>query len=292
MRRLTLAAVLAGTAACSTACSTPSAIAPGLAGSVGLPHSGFLTGGRELPKDGHGYRWKSDDDRHWGLPRLVAMLEEASAAVADARPGSQPVFVGDLSAKGGGALMPKHRSHRTGRDVDVLFFATTLEGVPVPNPGFVKFGADGLGVTGSGRFIRFDVARQWLFVRSLVESKHAHVQWIFISRVLEALLVEHAIALGEPPSLIARAQTVMQQPGDSLPHDDHIHVRVACEPDELARGCSGGPSWAWLPRGPKKVEAPIASLVQALLGPSVSGEGEAIATTATDPAPPDAVPEP
>ncbi len=274
----------------ATGCSTPSAIAPNLTGSVGLPHSGFLTGGRELPKEGHGYRWKSDADRHWGLPRLISMLEEAAGAVADARPGSQPVFVGDISAKGGGALLPKHRSHRTGRDVDVLFFATTLEGVPVPNPAFVKFGADGLGVTAAGRFVRFDVPRNWLFIRALVESKHGHVQWIFISRVLEALLVEHAIALGEPPSLIARAQTVMQQPGDSLPHDDHIHLRLACEPEELARGCSGGPRWAWLPAGPKKVEAPISALVQALLGPSVDGAADALVATdgSGEPTPPDA----
>jgi len=254
-------------------CSTPSALAPGLSGSIGLPHAGFLSGGKELPAEGKGYKWKSSADHHWGLPRLVGLIEEAASKVEEARPGSKPLHVGELSAKAGGALMPKHRSHRSGRDVDLLFYVTTLEGVAAPNDGFVKIGADGLGVSSAGRFVRFDVDRQWILVRSLVASKQAHVQWIFISRVLEALLVERAIALGEPADLVQKAQTVMQQPGDSLPHDDHIHLRIACEADEFAHGCEGGgPSWAWLPRPARKIEAPASELLEALLGPSVSGD--------------------
>lgn len=268
MKRALLAVALTALAGCST----PSALAPGLHGSVGLPHSGFLSGGKELPPEGVGYKWKSTADHHWGLPRLVGMIQEAAASVDAARPGTRPIHVGDLSAQGGGALMPKHRSHRSGRDVDLLFYLTTLEGVPVPNDGFVKIGADGLGVSGAGRFVRFDVDREWLLVRSLVASKQGHVQWVFISRALEAMLVEHALALGEPPDLVQKAQTVMQQPGDSLPHDDHIHLRIACEADEFAHGCDGGgPAWAWLPRPAKKVEAPLKELLDALLGPSVAG---------------------
>jgi penicillin-insensitive murein endopeptidase len=268
-RALALFAIVAA----SAACSTPSALAPGLLGSVGVPHSGFLTGGKELPAEGKGFKWKSAADHHWGLPRLVGLIEEAAGNVDVARPGTKPMHVGDLSARFGGALMPKHRSHRTGRDVDLLFYVTTLEGVPVPNAGFIKIGPDGLGVSEAGRFVRFDVDREWLLVRSMVDSKQAHVQWVFVSRVLEALMVEHAIALGEPAELIQRAQTVMQQPGDSLPHDDHLHVRIACEADEYAHGCEGGgPAWAWLPRPAKRIEAPAAELLEALLGPSVSGE--------------------
>lgn len=265
MKRLLALLALSG-----MACSMPSALAPSLQGAVGVPHAGFLTNGKELPNEGRGYKWKSSADHHWGLPRLVGLIEEAAGKVDEARPGTRPVHVGDLSARGGGQLMPKHRSHRTGRDVDILFYVTTLEGVPVANDGFIKIGPDGLGVSTAGRFVRFDVDREWLLIRSLVDSKQAHVQWVFVSRVLEALMVEHAIALGEPAQLVQKAQTVMQQPGDSLPHDDHIHVRVACEADEWARGCEGGgPSWAWIPRPLKRVEAPASELLEALLGPSV-----------------------
>lgn len=255
-------------------CSIPSAIAPGYRGSVGVPHAGFLTDGVELPKEGKGFRWKSAADHHFGLPRMIALLEDAAAGVADVRPSTPPIYVGEISAKGGGALLPKHRSHRTGRDVDVMFFVTTLDGAMVPGTGFTVFGPDGLGVEAGGRFLRFDVDREWLFIKALVSSPKAHVQWIFIARWLEALVIEHAIALGEPSPIIARAEQVMQQPGDSLPHDDHIHVRIACEPDELATGCDGGgPRWAWMPT-PTRVEAEASVLVDALLGPSVTPDGK------------------
>jgi penicillin-insensitive murein endopeptidase len=261
-----MAAVCAATS--SSGCSIPSSVGPAVSGSIGLPHSGFLTDARELAREGKGYRWKSSADHHWGLPRMVALIEDAASTVASARPGSAPLTVGDISARGGGALFPKHRSHRTGRDVDLLFFVTTLDGVALPNQSFVKVGPDGLGVGEGGRFVRFDIDREWLLVRGLVDSKKAHVQWIFISRVLEALLIEHAIALGEPLSLIARTEQIMQQPGDSLPHDDHIHVRIACAPEEYATGCDGGPRWPWIPET-RRVEAPIAELIEALVGPSV-----------------------
>ena len=273
--RTLLRSCLAALTCALSACSIPSAVSPSLSGSVGVPHAGFLTNGVELPKEGKGFRWKSSADHHYGLPRMIGVLQEAAASVADQRPSTPPIYIGEISAKGGGALLPKHRSHRTGRDADVMFFVTTLEGAPVPGTGFTKFGPDGLGVDSGGRFLRFDTDREWLFIKAILQSKQVHVQWIFIARILEAVVIEHAIALGEPTPLVAMAEQVMQQPGDSLPHDDHIHVRLACEPDEFPRGCDGGgPRWAWLP-APNKLEASPTELVDALLGPSVTPEENA-----------------
>jgi penicillin-insensitive murein endopeptidase len=265
-RRARSISALVGVALAGAGCSIPSSLAPTLGGSVGLPHSGFLTGAIELPREGAGYRWKSSHDHHWGTPALVGLIEDAAGQLAGARPGSPPVFVGELSAEGGGALFPKHKSHRSGRDVDIMFMADTLEGAPYPHDGFTVFGADGLGVAAGGRFVRFDVDREWQLIRGLVASDKAQVQWIFIARHLEAMLIEHAIARGEPPALIAKAEQVMQQPGDSLPHDDHIHVRIACGADDFARGCDGGgPRWAWL-APPTHVEPDEASLIESLVG--------------------------
>ena len=256
-------------AAVGAGCSMPSAIAPSLKGSVGVPHAGFLTDAAELPKQGHGFVWRTRFDHHYALPRMIALLEQAADAVATAHPGTPPLYVGELSAKGGGALMPKHRSHRTGRDVDLMFFRSRPDGVPIAGDDFAKLGADGLGVDTHGAFVRFDVAREWSLVRALLSSNDAHVQWMFIARPLEAMLIEHAIALGEPSALIARAEQVLQQPGDSLPHDDHLHLRLACEPDELSAGCDGGgPRWAWLPQA-TVIEASEGELLDALLGASV-----------------------
>jgi hypothetical protein len=46
-------------------------------------------------------------------------------------------------------------------------------------------------------FVRFDTERNWQFVKALVTSPKADVQWIFLARWLEALLIEHARARGE-----------------------------------------------------------------------------------------------
>jgi penicillin-insensitive murein endopeptidase len=72
---------------------------------------------------------------------------------------------------------------------------------------------------------------------------------LFVSRSIEALLIEYALARAEPLALVNQAQTVLLQPTDSTPHDDHMHVRIACTPDEGVSGCSGGgPYWQWLPQ--------------------------------------------
>jgi penicillin-insensitive murein endopeptidase len=233
----------------ATACwYTPSPLAPGLAGSVGLPHRGVLTEGVALSRSGPGYHRLRSGDICWGNPRIVAAIERAAAEVARQRPGGADLVVADLSAQQGGRI-PRHRSHRSGRDVDLLFYALTPDGRSVENPGFVHFGPDGLAHTDrrSPRFVRLDVPRQWVLVRTLLTNPEAHVQWLFVARWLEALLVEYAEALGEPQEIIWRAQKVLHQPSDSANHDDHIHMRLACTPDEAVAGCSGGPRWSWLP---------------------------------------------
>ena len=72
---------------------------------------------------------------------------------------------------------------------------------------------------------------------------------------LEALLIEHARAAGEPAQLVWQAQNVLHQPGDSAPHDDHFHLRIACSDPEAAAGCAAiaaraeAPVWAFAALG-------------------------------------------
>ena len=243
--------------------SAPSPLAPGLTGSVGVPNQGVQTGAVELPAAGKGFvRYRPKGKNHWGRPRLVSALQRIAAEVETELPGGVLV-IGDLGAKGGGKI-PGHASHRSGRDVDLLFFALTPAGAPLQNPGFVRFEADGLAVLpDSGDYVRLDVAREWLLVKKLVTDADIGVQFLFISRPLEALLMDYARARGEPLELQYRAQTVMLQPGDSLPHDDHLHLRIACAPEETPGGCSGGgPYWEWLPELPAGGEPDQSALEQ------------------------------
>lgn len=248
MRRA-LAIFSISTALGSAGCfSAPTPLAPGLAGSIGMPNSGVQTGAVELPPAGKGFaRYRPKAFNHWGRPHLVRALERIAAEVDDELPGSVLV-IGDLGAKTGGKI-PGHASHRSGRDVDLLFYALTPAGAPIASPGFVRYAADGLAVVpDSGDYVRFDLAREWLLVKKLVTDPEIGVQFLFISQPLEALLMDYARARGEPLELQYRAQTVMLQPGDSLPHDDHLHLRIACSPEEAETGCSGGgPYWEWLP---------------------------------------------
>jgi penicillin-insensitive murein endopeptidase len=229
--------------------STPTPLAPGLSGTVGVPNQGVLTEAEELPMRGVGFsRYRLESTHYFGRPRLVHALEQAAADVAQKAPGGAPLMIGDLSAKTGGRI-PGHDSHRSGRDVDLLFLVMTPSGISVPSPGFVRFEADGLALVPDGKdYVRIDIDREWLLLRSLLTSSEVGVQFMFVCREVEARLIDHARALGEPEELVWRAETVMLQPSDSLPHDDHVHLRIACSPEEAIAGCSGGgPRWEWLP---------------------------------------------
>jgi penicillin-insensitive murein endopeptidase len=243
--------------------ASPTPLAPSIVGSVGKPHAGVLTNGKALPHNGEGFRRLRGDDIRWGNPRLVDAIERAASQVAKQRPGGAPVIIGDLSGRHGGAIQ-RHRSHRTGRDADLLLYALTPDGRPVANDGFIRFGRDGLARTQNKEFVRIDLERNWLLVKALTLDESAQVQWLFVARWLEALLIEYARARGEDHQTVWQAENLLRQPSDSFSHDDHIHLRIACTPSEEAGGCiSGGYRWPWL-HAPLQLQVSDDQLLSAL----------------------------
>jgi len=243
------AALLIALLACS--CSRMrSPLTPGIDGSVGLPHIGMLSNAVELPRSGPAHEWLRPAGHHFGTPVLVDAILHGAAEVERQRPGSPRLRVGDLSARHGGRLRG-HASHRTGRDADLLFYTSSLSGAPIPSPGFVRIGPDGLASLHpkeSGPYVQLDVERNWLLVKALVEAPGPGVTWLFVSRPVEALLTEYALARGEDPVVVWHAESVMLQPRNALPHDDHFHLRIACSMDMAVQGCEdNGPEWPWLP---------------------------------------------
>jgi len=220
--------------------------------SFGLTNAGILHRGVALPDRGEGYvRSRPGESTRFGTPDLIGALERAIAEVGRRFPGTAPMRVGDLSAPGGGRH-PRHGSHRTGRDADLIFYVTDPAGRSREGRGWLAYNRFGYAVerregAPTGELFFFDDARNWWFVRTLVLDDEAAVQWIFVSRGVKSRLLRHAMAHEQDPRAIVRAAYVLQEPSNASPHDDHFHVRVYCAEHALAHGCENrGPMWPWL----------------------------------------------
>ena len=230
MRGLAVLALLSG-------CVELGVVTDGTSVSVGKPNNGRIVDGVRLPDRGEGYFtrevWRARGQRY-GTDELVDLIVGVSRRVAPKNDGLRLV-VADLSGKGGGAAHTWHRSHQSGRDVDLLYYVKDASGKGVEPDAMRVVGPDLVAKDGSG--IAIDIPRTWTLVRELLVAPEAPVQWVFMYQPIADALFEHATKIGEPEALIERARRACKQPGDSAPHNDHMHVRVYCSPTDRAFGC-------------------------------------------------------
>ena len=205
------------------------------AASVGRASNGAIQGAVKLESDALVRVLPHQAERclDWGTPRLIAAIRHAAEAVMSALPGSSPLGVGDLSRARGGPIHPYSRSHQSGRDADLAYFQADASGEPIAASEFVRFDSSLKGLTGQGERRVFDVERNWQLVRALLTDAAIRVRWLFVSNRIRAALLDEAKREGAPEPLLARAAEALHQPSDSAPHDDHLHLRIACEPDEV-----------------------------------------------------------
>jgi penicillin-insensitive murein endopeptidase len=232
-------------AACASACADWAAIDGGdRALSLGATNDGTVLRPLALPPSGDGYwippLWRARGHEYGTDAAIDLIVGVARRIAAAAPPGSPRLGVGDLSPLTGGSST-EHHSHQAGRDVDLLYFITTEKGETVENDAMRRFGGDGVTLLDradpSAPRFRFDVARNWALVRALITAPEARVQWIFLYEPLSLSLLAYAHDHGESDAILARARAVLHQPGDSAPHDDHMHVRIYCSDAERAAGC-------------------------------------------------------
>lgn len=229
--------------------------------SIGTTRDGYLVHGVALPLPHEGLRVM---DRQlsrgliFGTPGMVSALVEVAEVVRQAHPGSV-LSLGHLSAPLGGDI-PWSVSHNAGRDADIAFFYQDKSGQPVLPADFVELNHKGRSADGT---VYFDAARTWTVVRTLLLSPDVQVQWLFISTPLRAALLEHARALEESPELIARAEEILGQPGDSRPHNDHLHLRILCSESDLMEGCQ---NTGRIPMGVRPDEPLVLARVQEVRG--------------------------
>jgi penicillin-insensitive murein endopeptidase len=220
----------------AAACTHLGVVGDNTSVSIGRTNQGLVLDPVRMPDDGDGFWsppiWKTRGNR-WGTDELVDLVVGAGRRVAAVYPGAR-LGVGDLSPIGGRSSAG-HKSHQSGRDVDLVLYQTDLAGKPIASDTMRRFADDGTARDGAAKF---DVARNWVLVRALVTAPEAEVQRIFLYEPLALMLLDHARAIGEPDAILAVARDALKQPGDSAPHDDHMHVRIYCSAADVAYGCT------------------------------------------------------
>jgi len=265
VRRLTVFAALVATSA--GACAQLGVVTDGTSVSVGRPSNGYLRDGHRIPDRGEGFTtrepWKQRGNRY-GTDELLDLITGVGRRLA-AHKGPRLV-VADLSGPNGGESRKWHRSHQNGRDVDLVYFMRDAKGVPFEADAMRVFDPQGVAKDGSG--ITVDIARTWLLVKELVIAHEATVQWVFMYEPLALKLLEHAVMKNEPEALIARVRLALKQPGDSAPHNDHMHVRVYCSDRDRAFGCMDiGPMELYaLREADRQAGGDYATIVASLIG--------------------------
>lgn len=176
--------------------------------SVGFTDSGRLINGEKLECDEscevvvpqYGY----------GTHEMVQAVLRAAQAVKAAYPNSAPLRVNHIGRKDGGYLRP-HKSHQSGRDVDLGFYYKNDA-----NPG---------GIRGQ-RTKLIDLGRNWLMLKTLLTE--ADVQVVLVDKAVQKVLYEYALEQGEDPLWLdavfrsgkeARVQHARR-------HRDHFHARM------------------------------------------------------------------
>jgi LysM repeat protein len=197
--------------------------------SRGMPWNGRLSDGVQLPI-GDGYHIRRPH-RAWGCSHVVGHIERAIAAVRARFPAVHTLAIGDLSVKKGGAITD-HRSHQSGRDVDIGLYYTEL---PKAYPRSFVVATDQI----------LDRAATWALLHAFARTadEPTGVSAIFLDYDVQGLLYEWALENGVPASYVgklfqyphgvgAMRGLVRHEPN----HADHFHIRFRCPPGDTHCG--------------------------------------------------------
>jgi penicillin-insensitive murein endopeptidase len=191
---------------------------PGSLGSlsVGRPNRGALVNPVVMPE---GPLWHVvEPKRAFGTAEAVRSLMTAIRRVEEAHPGSPRLHVGHLSSPRGGYLRP-HRSHQSGRDVDLGFYYRGGE------RWYARATAENL-----------DLPRTWALVRAFIDDPN--VEMIIVDRAVQRLLRDHAESIGEAPQWLDTLFQKQRRDDKLIRHEwghlTHLHVRFRSEEAQAA----------------------------------------------------------
>lgn len=195
--------------------------------SIGDINNGRLENGVTLePSDAISIKGGSSDE-HTGTEEIIELITHGAEKVRERFSGSV-LSVGDISKPGGGRLRP-HRSHQSGRDADVGFYACDSRGRPVALPGFIEVRADGR-LEGHPEW-HFDLERNWALIEAWLSHPDVALQYVFVWEPIKEMLITYADEHHADPQILRRAKNVLEQPHGAR-HDNHFHIRIYCPKDD------------------------------------------------------------
>jgi len=187
--------------------------------SIGRANKGKLSGGERLPK-GTGYL-RRNSRRAYGTNLTVSHIVSVMKKYKRAFPEGPDFVIGDLSFKRGGYMKP-HKSHQSGRDVDI---------------GYVHADARQRRKFQRANTRTLDVEKNWYVIEQFLET--GDVEYIFINYELQKPLYEYARKQGYSEKQLEK---IFQYPNGkrsykatirhSRGHDGHMHVRFECPDDD------------------------------------------------------------
>ncbi len=199
------------------ACAPASLPPGGVTGSVGRPDNGRLIDGVQLV---------SNEDllvlepaKAWGTQALVDLLLMTAREMRLAYPDTVPLLVGHLSLPEGGSMSP-HRSHQSGRDVDLGLYMRDNK----PTRCFATADRDQL-----------DVQKNWYLIDTLIAS--GLVQYVFLDWEVQKIIYDEVQisvpqqqldAIFQYPRPRGTRQGIVRHADG---HANHLHVRIHC-PDQ------------------------------------------------------------
>lgn len=184
--------------------------------SVGSPSAGRLIKGQVLPKH-PGYVIRRPKAA-WGTEETVHHIVGAFQQLKKRFPKAPKLRVHDLSYKGGGRMFG-HRSHQSGRDVDISYFQKSCES------GVCPFRRSGPG--------SIDAKHNWALLKHWLDDEV--LEAVFIDYKLQKTLYREAKRNGATKAELGRwfqyprgASGVSGIIRHFPKHADHMHVRFAC----------------------------------------------------------------
>jgi len=199
--------------------------------SVGKPNDGRLVDGLQLPASPQYVRRTAH--AMWGSGLTIASLQQAIVSFRRDTDYTGALVLSDISLRGGGVFSP-HRSHQTGRDVDI--WLPTREGVFKP-----EHLDSGGNKPRRPMFDEIDWDATWGLLRALIQT--GAVEFVFLDSRHQQHVVQAAVSMGATQEELDAWFQWPRSPTStvgivrhSAAHLSHVHVRFKCAAWELECG--------------------------------------------------------